>query len=106
MRRGMKPTQAMGLKRKRGVSCRLTSPVLLIGAHLCLRLDTIASEERHLAPLTGKAQKWAEVPGVRFILCVAVTRNLATAEYKLYTVGNQNDERPELDLYPSSPRRW
>ncbi|KAG6955071.1 hypothetical protein JG688_00012055 [Phytophthora aleatoria] len=59
MRRGMKPTQAMGLKRKRGVSCRLTSQVLLIGAHLCLRLDTIASEERHLAPLTGKAQKCA-----------------------------------------------
>ncbi|KAG1712994.1 hypothetical protein DVH05_000724 [Phytophthora capsici] len=36
--------------------------------------------------LDWKAQKWAGVPGVCFILCVAVTRRLATAEYKLYRV--------------------
>ncbi|KAG1712999.1 hypothetical protein DVH05_000729 [Phytophthora capsici] len=36
--------------------------------------------------LDWKAQRWAEVPGVYYVLCVAVTAGLATAEYKLYRV--------------------
>ncbi|KAG7375214.1 hypothetical protein PHYPSEUDO_002498 [Phytophthora pseudosyringae] len=48
--------------------------------------------------LDWKAQMWAGVPGVRFILCVAVTNGLASAEFKLYTVHLQ-DERLQ-DLVP------
>eukprot|EP00644_Phytophthora_capsici_P003997 jgi/Phyca11/564729/estExt2_Genewise1.C_PHYCAscaffold_150533 len=36
--------------------------------------------------LDWKAQKWARVPGVRYVVCVLVTENMASAEYKMYTV--------------------
>eukprot|EP00644_Phytophthora_capsici_P003988 jgi/Phyca11/564710/estExt2_Genewise1.C_PHYCAscaffold_150512 len=36
--------------------------------------------------LDWKAQKWARVPGVRYVVCVLVTENMVSAEYKMYTV--------------------
>ncbi|EGZ20217.1 hypothetical protein PHYSODRAFT_493907 [Phytophthora sojae] len=41
--------------------------------------------------LDWKASEWSLFPGVRYILCVAVTDRLATAEYKLYTVERNNN---------------
>ncbi|KAE9007657.1 hypothetical protein PR003_g17206 [Phytophthora rubi] len=47
---------------------------------------------------------WARIPGVRFILCVAVTDDLASAEYKLYTVQRDAQDRvrqlPHLNPVP------
>ncbi|KAG7383401.1 hypothetical protein PHYPSEUDO_003717 [Phytophthora pseudosyringae] len=46
--------------------------------------------------LDWKAQMWAGVPGVRFILCVVVTEGLSSAEYKLYTVQHRDERLPGL----------
>ncbi|KAE9133145.1 hypothetical protein PF010_g2925 [Phytophthora fragariae] len=52
--------------------------------------------------LDWKAQEWARLPGVRYILCVSITDGVATAEYKLYTVERdaQNEALPLPDLIP------
>ncbi|KAG7375979.1 hypothetical protein PHYPSEUDO_014763 [Phytophthora pseudosyringae] len=50
--------------------------------------------------LDWKAQMWAGVPGVRFILCVAVTEGLSSAEYKLYTVQHRDERLPGLVPQP------
>ncbi|KAE8971348.1 hypothetical protein PR001_g24446 [Phytophthora rubi] len=52
--------------------------------------------------LDWKAGEWARFPGVRYILCVAITDRLETAEYKLYTVERdaQNEALPLPDLVP------
>ncbi|KAE9314298.1 hypothetical protein PF008_g19515 [Phytophthora fragariae] len=57
-----------------------------------------------LGSLDWKARGWARIPGVRFILCVAVTDDLASAEYKLYTVQRDAQDRvrplPHLNPVP------
>ncbi|KAK1941219.1 hypothetical protein P3T76_007085 [Phytophthora citrophthora] len=50
--------------------------------------------------LDWKVRKWSRVRGVRFVVCVAVTENLATAEYKLYTVLADTNRLPDLAPQP------
>ncbi|EGZ20307.1 hypothetical protein PHYSODRAFT_328434 [Phytophthora sojae] len=52
--------------------------------------------------LDWKASEWSQFPGVRYILCVAVTDRLATAEYKLYTTLVTFDSRELLGLPPGA----
>lgn len=53
--------------------------------------------------LDWKAQRWAEVPGVCYVLCVAITAGLATAEYKLYRVNRPRGQLPAHIAFIKNP---
>ncbi|KAK1941195.1 hypothetical protein P3T76_007061 [Phytophthora citrophthora] len=57
-----------------------------VGTHSCWKLAKRERGGTTPGMLDWKAQRWAGILGVRFVLCVAVTDKLATAEYELYTV--------------------
>ncbi|KAL4168551.1 hypothetical protein KRP22_011949 [Phytophthora ramorum] len=44
--------------------------------------------------LDWKANEWATFPGVRYILCVAVKKNLASATYKLTQWSSRDTDSP------------
>lgn len=55
--------------------------------------------------LDWKARQWATIPGVRFVLCIAVTESLTVVEYKLHRVErvpttNRARSLPNLDPVP------
>ncbi|ETL89888.1 hypothetical protein L917_11268 [Phytophthora nicotianae] len=45
--------------------------------------------------LDWKAQRWASFPGVRYVLCVTLRRDMTSAQYKLYTIEDQGLHLPE-----------
>ncbi|KAE9027887.1 hypothetical protein PR001_g11873 [Phytophthora rubi] len=47
--------------------------------------------------LDWKANRWATIPGVNYVICVAVEDGLASATYKLYRVPRQNDRLHDQD---------
>ncbi|KAE8996512.1 hypothetical protein PR003_g19946 [Phytophthora rubi] len=55
--------------------------------------------------LDWKANEWAKIPGVNYILCVKVEDRLASATYKLYTVLHHNRRLPiEIPIRIEAPR--
>ena len=50
--------------------------------------------------LDWKANQWATFAGVEYVLCVAVSDGLATAEYKLYSVGVRGARLPAQNPTP------
>ena len=50
--------------------------------------------------LDWKANQWAAFPGVQYVLCVAVTADLASASYKLHTVTSQGESLPPQEPTP------
>ncbi|EGZ29208.1 hypothetical protein PHYSODRAFT_322746 [Phytophthora sojae] len=48
--------------------------------------------------LDWKARQWTRFPGVRYILCVAVTDRLQSVEYKLYTVERDSESNRARSL--------
>ncbi|KAE8909556.1 hypothetical protein PF005_g9842 [Phytophthora fragariae] len=47
--------------------------------------------------LDWKANRWATIPGVNYVICVAVEDGLTSATYKLYRVPRQNDRLHDQD---------
>ncbi|KAG3237333.1 hypothetical protein PI124_g17678 [Phytophthora idaei] len=55
---------------------------------------------RSTGQLDWKAQRWASFPGVRYVLCVALQRNMTSAQYKLYKIEQQGLRLPEQKPIP------
>ncbi|KAG1686053.1 hypothetical protein DVH05_007191 [Phytophthora capsici] len=50
--------------------------------------------------LDRKADQWRQFPGVEYILCIRLTRELRVRQYKLYTVFNQATPLMDMDPIP------
>ena len=56
--------------------------------------------------LTEKAERWAEVPGVKYILCLRINMSCKSFWFKLYYVSNGVSEIAAADAFPLTTSEW